>query len=485
MASTISFSGLASGIDTDSLIKSTSEASRKTREAPLQTKVTELTDTDDSLTELKNRLKKLQTVLLGATTLAGGILEKLAASTDETTVSASASSSARNGSYTISQVSSIATSGKFQLSKGVGVDYAASDEAFSTSDGTLTFRVGEGGTDISVPYTGGSTKLSEIAASINTQTSEATASVVNIGTSGSPQYRLIISSNKTGTENSLYYEDPLNPGSYLEGVDGYGSAAGAKTSAADAVFMIDGISDPITRSSNTINDVIEGVTINLRKINTLTPTTINITDDSSGTQSRVQEFIDAYNKVVGYVAENDQISRDESDPNNIKVVFASLSKTTLDNNALTALRMDFSATVNKAGTYVKILADLGITTDAGAYDKTTGTGGGTLKFDTKVFATAMERESSSVNAVFKKLADRTALTGGTIDQYTGFNRLLDVAINANKTTMSDLNARIAEAESSILKNEESMRARFARMESAMSKMQSQQSQLSSALAGLR
>jgi flagellar capping protein FliD len=82
-------------------------------------------------------------------------------------------------------------------------------------------------------------------------------------------------------------------------------------------------------------------------------------------------------------------------------------------------------------------------------------------------------------------ADTTSLTGGTIDIYTRFNGLIDVTVNGNKTLITDLNARIAEAERQIAKQAEDMKARFARLESLMGRLQQQQQSLTSALAGLR
>ena len=122
-----------------------------------------------------------------------------------------------------------------------------------------------------------------------------------------------------------------------------------------------------------------------------------------------------------------------------------------------------------------ILADMGITTERD----------GTLKFDSTKLQEAISKEPSSVGALLNSLADTTATTGGTIDQYTRFNGLLGVTIDANKTTITDLNQRIADAEKQIAQQAENMKARYARLESLMSKLQSQQSSLTSALAGLK
>jgi flagellar capping protein FliD len=81
-------------------------------------------------------------------------------------------------------------------------------------------------------------------------------------------------------------------------------------------------------------------------------------------------------------------------------------------------------------------------------------------------------------------ADATATASGIINQFTKFNGLLDLSINANKTTIDDLNQRIADAEAQIDRQTEQLRAKYARLESLMGKLQNQQASLTSALAGL-
>jgi flagellar capping protein FliD len=81
-------------------------------------------------------------------------------------------------------------------------------------------------------------------------------------------------------------------------------------------------------------------------------------------------------------------------------------------------------------------------------------------------------------------ADAAATTGGTIDLYTRFNGLLDLTVNNNKDAISDLNSRIQEVERQIARQEEALKARYARLEGLMSKLQQQQSSLTSALSGL-
>jgi flagellar hook-associated protein 2 len=66
----------------------------------------------------------------------------------------------------------------------------------------------------------------------------------------------------------------------------------------DAEFEVDG--SFVTRSSNAVNDVIPGVAMNLRRVSE-DPATIEVTRDVEAAVNAIQEFAEAYNKVVEFV----------------------------------------------------------------------------------------------------------------------------------------------------------------------------------------
>ncbi len=65
--------------------------------------------------------------------------------------------------------------------------------------------------------------------------------------------------------------------------------------AQNALFTVDGIS--ISKASNTVTDAIEGVTLNLLKTNSGSPTTLTVGRDSTSVQTAVGSFVDAFNAV--------------------------------------------------------------------------------------------------------------------------------------------------------------------------------------------
>lgn len=67
----------------------------------------------------------------------------------------------------------------------------------------------------------------------------------------------------------------------------------------DAIFTLNGMS--ITRSSNTVTDVIDGLTLSLRSEDSpTTDITISVTSDTSDAVEALQDFVDAYNAVVTF-----------------------------------------------------------------------------------------------------------------------------------------------------------------------------------------
>lgn len=471
MASAISFSGIASGIDTDALIKATSDATRATREKPSQTKVTELTDTNTSLTELKKRLSEITTSLSKIGTIAGGAIQHQGTSTDDTTVSATASQQASNGSYIISRVDALAKNATFAFSNV----FTSTDQTFTDAGltpGTTTVLIGTG-TDqqtITIDSTqSDADSIAEWVTKFNNSTTKAVASIVKFADN---DYRVLVTSLNTGTAQGQLAVSSAGP---------FTDPTGSIDSATNANFTVTGLG-AISRTTNTVSDVIPGVTIGLNKVNTTTSTTLSVSADVGATTAKVQDFIDRYNKLVQYLADQNKIERQENGKN-VTNTFSPLSTTRIDENAVTAIRTAISSAVYNVDSNgdgdnenaIRTLADLGIKTNRD----------GTLTFDTAVFASALSKEPTSANQLLVNFADGlSSFATGTLNEFTKFNGIIDTAITGNNTRISSLNDAIARAEADILKTEENLRARYARLEATLGQLQSQQSTLTSALAGL-
>lgn len=459
----VNFSGLASGIDTSSLISAYLDQQRSTRVTPLQDKIDSLTETNSAFDKLSSLLAKFKSTVDKFRDLNGTVLSKQATSSSENRVSASASNGAMNGSYALNVIS-LAANANFSF----GDRYASATNAINSSindgaaaaDRTVSVQVGTGDDQetVQVELTS-STTAADFVSQFNAASSKAEASLVNVGTSGAPSYAIVINSNNQGTAKGTI---AVSVGSEITSAGSGAFATSQLSQAADASFTLSGISGVITKSSNTVGDLISGVTFQL---NATGAATVTVADDATSTTSSMSEFVDAYNDIVEFLSENDAVTRDDSNETNI---FGPLANTSLDENLISAIRSAFSSASTSGGT-ANTLSDLGITTQRD----------GTLKFDSNVFQSALANDPESVRSITKNLGETLAGVNGTIAQFSRFGGLIDVARQSNQSSIESSTKQIQDVERFLSQQEQTLQAQYARMESLIGKLNSQQAALSS------
>jgi len=187
-APTISFSGLASGLDTTSIISQLTT----TAQVPIKTLNTQITGYNSQITDwqtLNTNLAALQTAVTSLSSLA------------TTNVPNAASSNSAAATIT-SQVG--ATLGSHSLSIS---QLAQAQEVVSGSQSSGTTALGLAGSftlNGKTVQINSSDALQDVASKINAVAAGVTANVVNVGTN---DYRLTLSSTQTGTANSLAAAD--------------------------------------------------------------------------------------------------------------------------------------------------------------------------------------------------------------------------------------------------------------------------------------
>jgi flagellar hook-associated protein 2 len=192
-------------------------------------------------------------------------------------LSVTAGSSASRGTYDI-VVNSLASAQKI------------SSQSF-TSDTTALGLSGDilvNGKTVTVSATD---TLSSLANKINavdtgTDPSKVTASVVHYGTE---DHRLIFTSDVEGAAG-MTLENGGAP-------DILGALGISEIQAgADASFTVDGVA--VTRSSNTVDDLITGVTLNLKGADPSTTVKVNVDRDYDQIKEQITEFVTAYNDLM-------------------------------------------------------------------------------------------------------------------------------------------------------------------------------------------
>ena len=224
---------------------------------------------------------------------------------DDTILSATASSIAVAGTYSL-EVTSLAQAQKL-VAAGQSSSTAAIGDGTPT---TVTFDFGtiNGGTldPITKKYTGvtsfgsngngtksitidsSNNSLQGIRDAINAAKIGVTATIINDG-SASP-YRLALSSDNNGVSNSLKIS--VSGDTSVTNLLAHDPAATQNLSenvtATNANFKVNGVS--VSKTSNSATDVIQGVTLNLKKITT-TSTTVTVAHDNASVSNSVAGFV--------------------------------------------------------------------------------------------------------------------------------------------------------------------------------------------------
>lgn len=301
----ISSAGVGSGLDINGIISQLMTVERRPlaaldrKEAKFQTKLS-------AYGTLKGAMSSFQTAMRDLSTLSKFQAVKTTVA-DTTILSASASSSANPGSHSI-EVKQLAQSHKLASAGFTNTTDTVGSGALTIQFGTWngsTFTANADKATQSVTIASSQTSLVGIRDAVNAAKIGVTAAIVNDGaTSGN---KLVFTSNDTGAANSLKItvtdddgNNTNNSGLSQLAYDPAGTAGNGKNltetvAAQNATLKVDGI-DNISKASNTVTDVVQGVTLTLLKTSaTNTPTTLTVARDTASVQTSVEAFVKAYN----------------------------------------------------------------------------------------------------------------------------------------------------------------------------------------------
>lgn len=242
-----------------------------------QSEKTNMTAQSDALTGLDKTFSALQTAIQNLGT-ATGPASYTSSSSDPTSVQATVSTGAMAGTYTVDVVS--LGSATNTLSSAT---LPAVSDPYSTSISTSTsFSLIVNGTSFAIQPTDGS--LVGLAQAINNSAANVQASLVNVGSSSSPSYRLAIRSSKLNADAIR-----LN--------DGTSDLLDTLSTGTQATYKVNGLSTLLSSDSRTIT-LAPGVSANLLQTTNAGPVTINVARTSSSIQSGLTAFVTAYNAAV-------------------------------------------------------------------------------------------------------------------------------------------------------------------------------------------
>lgn len=290
----ISVGGLVSGLDTNSIVSQLMELQQQpitklqTKQAGYNVELTTYGSLQGVLSTLKTNLQGLDSVQdLTSFSVSSG---------NDDLFTATVNSSASAGSYdiTVQQLAAAhkLTSGSFSEEELVG-------------EGTLHLKVGSGDfLDIAVSATD---TISDVAAAINDANHGVKAAVIFDGT----DYFLTLTADNTGAANviNLTVTDTGDANNTdMTGLSRLVYDRGITTNltntrdAADAVITVDGITD-IHRDTNSMNDVIEGVTIELKSAPDAPDnhSSLSVTKNTSAITTKINSFVSSYNELLTFL----------------------------------------------------------------------------------------------------------------------------------------------------------------------------------------
>jgi flagellar hook-associated protein 2 len=450
MAAVFTASGLASGMDTSSIVS----ALVKIESAPitrLQTQQAALTSQVSLLGQIMSSLTTLGSVASSLGT--SGTLASTVTSSN-TSFTATTNSSAQSGRYSV-EVDQLATAAKWRSAA------FPSGGSSPMAGGSISLSA-SGTTYDAIQVTAGES-LADVAYAINNPT-------IN-GTPASSPVSAIVLSGKDGTYLSVTAKntgfDPSNGGTAAnalqlaftpDGTGGGTDPAFAQISAAsNALFSVDQLA--FERQTNTVTDAIPGVSLALTHgatppATTGTPEDLVVANDASSTQANLQKFVDAYNGVMSLVQAQLNVTKDTD-----------RSSTLAGDPAIRSLQASLQsllvAPVAGAGT-VTTLAGLGLKT---AHD-------GSLSIDTTTLNAAMASDPNAFNAIFSTASTGLASTvQNLVDQQTlTGSGVLALDQKGMNDQISAITAQTATLQEQVTAYQDNLNAEFAAMESTISNL---------------
>jgi flagellar hook-associated protein 2 len=436
---TVQFGGLISGLDTSAIVDSLVALERRSinvlsaQKATFQTQQVVISLLSSNLAALKTAAQDLA----DSTDFA----KKSAASSDTSVLTASADTTAAPGTYDVSVTA---------LAKAKSLESTSqTSQTAMIGTGTLTLTIGSVNTAITVDSSNNT--LDGLRDAINNSAADVTASIVNVGAS-TADYRLIVQSNKTGLANEVTITSSLTGGNGNDPFSGGGTVVQA---AADAQFTVNGLA--VARSSNTVSDVITGVTFTLVK--DAASATITVSDDTAAIKSTIEAFVTAYNDVIEVV--NDQFSLD---PNTQRQ--GPLAGDPALRGLQTRLRQEMFTPLQSNTTF-SFLSDIGISFEQD----------GTLSIDDGKLTSALDSDPTEVKNLF------LSTTGGVgkriPDLVDAFVRAGDGVLSSREEGLSarieGIDGKIAREEDRIAAFEKRLNDQFTALENLLSELNQQSS----------
>ena len=422
--------GFGSGLDIKQLVTDLSSASRDPKVARISTLTTQNQAQISAVAQARSDLEGFADSLQQM--IDDGSLRSTPTVSDDSVLSATARAGLSADSFSATIVVNSLARAQTAYSAIVA------DKTAAIGTGTMTLSVGGVNKTITIDATNNS--LEGLATAINASGAGVTASIV-ADTGGSR----IVLKGATGEANAftLTADAGADPALAAFGY-GAGGAMALGQSAANATFTIDGIA--YSRATNSIDDVIPGMALTLKKAAPGQPVDIGASRPLDMIRQTVGDFVSVYNQLKKSLT-----------------AAAGMSGTT---SSLRSLERELSDMVNKVLTSdsgISRLSDIGISS---AKD-------GTLTLDSAKLEKALTADAGAVEALFspRRDATHTATTdpgiAGILDAIRDKAVASDGAIGRVSKSLADKSSSLAEQLEKVEEREAAYKARLEKQYSAL------------------
>lgn len=418
----VSFAGLGNGTDFDEIIEASISAESYRKEAYEEDKE-ETEYIIEVLEELNGEFQALSETLAD---MGSFLVQEAVCSGDG--VEATITGEAATGSHTV--IVDQVAQGDVWVFTDQG--YSSSDETVTTTATTLELTYA--GETISIDIAAGTT-LDGLVSTVNASASardKVTASLVNDGSN----YYFVLTGADTGADNALTVADTGD-------LSGWSASGFTNTqTACNARLKVDGFPAAadswIERSTNTIDDVITGMTLELTDTTGEDGLRITVGVDTDAIIEQVEEFVSSMNEIIytmqvltGRVESDDEDEESYTVDNYAMDLMYSQIKNTLSSGVLGFARY----TEDDGGDVYNALSQIGISTDADEGSDSFGQ----LLLDTdeleealandpeavaKLFTTSFTGESDSDDFIVSSVIEGMTPAGEHTVEYTVENGVL-------------------------------------------------------------
>jgi flagellar hook-associated protein 2 len=447
MAGTISSLGIGSSVLTADVIDKLKANDTANMITPIDNKITTQTQKASALDLLSSLLSSFKS---NASTLADDTLyqkRNVSGNTDAVSVTALSGSDVQSFSIsnTVMAKKSILESGSF------------SSETATISSGSGTLSLSVDGSSFNINYTN-TTSLLDLKDSINTAAgAKVTASILQTGAN---EYHLVLTSKETGATQNISLSDSVGGtlNNELKTYDATTNPTGIQSiqTASDASFKYNGIT--ITRASNSVDDLVVGVTINLLQDGG--STNIGITQNTTAISDEVKNLATSYNTLIKQL---DDMTL--SDLANGKVGIFN------GDNTIKGIKREITKMMTSVDANGQSLAQYGIGLDQD----------GTMTFSQSEFDAKMSTDPTGLESFFSgSTSSSGTYTEGVfgnldtlLNSYTGASGLMSTLTDASKNETKSLTAEKARATALLNARYDTMTARFAEYDSLISRLNNQ------------